>query len=157
MGSIERAIHQEHFASKEEKAIINLAYTYQYLSYNQLQLLKPFDISIQQFNVLRILKGRHPEPTSITLLTQRMIDKTSNASRLVEKLGRKDLIARTVSNSDRRKVDVVITKKGLKLIDEASKEMNKFIENNIQISAKDAAVFNRILDTFRHEEWLEGN
>ncbi len=77
-------------------------------------MLKPFKITTQQYNVLRILRGQHPNPASINLIIERMLDKMSNASRIVDKLVAKKLADRKVCPEDRRMVDVLITDKGIK-------------------------------------------
>jgi DNA-binding MarR family transcriptional regulator len=87
---IEKAINQKAFKNPHQKAHINVLYTASWLSQQNAKVLKPFQISWQQFNILRILRGMAPQPATVKLLTERMIDKTSNASRLVEKLKRKD-------------------------------------------------------------------
>ncbi len=117
---IEDEIQQKKFKSEYQKAHINILFTAAWLNQQNQQILKPLGISSQQFNILRILRGMHPQPASIKLLTERMIDKMSNASRLVDKLLAKDLVQRNESGADRRRVDVVITNKGLQLLEKAS-------------------------------------
>ena len=79
-------LKQTTFKNEFHKSIINIVYTSGWLSTILTQRLKPYDISIQQFNILRILRGQHPKPATIQLIQERMLDKMSNASRLVEKL-----------------------------------------------------------------------
>jgi len=147
---IEDAIQQKQFISEFQKAHINVLYTASFLNQKTLKALKPFHISPQQFNILRILRGRHPEPASVKLLTEKMIDKTSNASRLVEKLRSKGFVAREASDDDRRKVDVQITKAGLELIERASVAIEQMIQNyGASITPEEAAVLNEMLDKLR--------
>ena len=120
---LEQAIQQKQFKSEFQKAQINVLYTAAWLNQQATQSLKPYKISVQQFNILRILRGMHPEPATVKLLTERMIDKMSNASRLVEKLYQKGLVERKSCASDRRRVDIVITKKGLDLVAKASETL----------------------------------
>jgi len=147
---IEDEIKQVKFKNEFLKAEINLAFTAAWLEGNRTSILKPFGISIQQFNLLRILKGQHPKPSPLKLITDRMIDKMSNTSRLVEKLRQKDLVRREVCIDNRRQVDIVITENGIKLIDEASKvvESNIFCESNLTID--EAKTLNVILDKVRN-------
>lgn len=147
---IEDAIQQKQFVSEFQKAHINVLFTASFLNQKTLKALKPFQISPQQFNILRILRGRHPQPASVKLLTEKMIDKTSNASRLVEKLRTKGLVAREASDDDRRKVDVQITKAGLELLDQASVAIERMIQNyGTSISSEEAGVLNGLLDKLR--------
>lgn len=147
---IEDAIQQKQFVSEFQKAHINVLFTASFLNQKTLKALKPFQISPQQFNILRILRGRHPQPASVKLLTEKMIDKTSNASRLVEKLRTKGLVAREASDDDRRKVDVQITKAGLELLEQASVAIERMIQNyGTSISSEEAGVLNGLLDKLR--------
>lgn len=147
---LEDEIKQKKFKTMREKALVNIFFTANHFSLEQNRLLKPFDISMQQFNVLRILKGQYPNPASVKLLMERMIDKTSNASRLVEKLLAKALVERKVCESDRRQVDVLITEKGLQLIDAASASMEKFI-SQMKIDEEKAQDLSNLLDQSRGE------
>lgn len=122
---------------------------------NQLsnQALKPFELSWQQFNVLRILRGLKGEPATVKLLTERMIDKMSNASRLVDKLYKKKYVERRTCPTDRRRVDVVLTSVGLRVVSEASEAINVVMEGYMSnVSKEDAQELNRILDIMRSEE-----
>jgi DNA-binding MarR family transcriptional regulator len=119
---IEEEIKQAQFNSPLHRLIVNLMYTNIWLVDSQMRLLKPFGLTVPQYNVLRILRGQHPQPVKINDITERMMDKMSNASRLVDKLVLKKLVIRTECPSDRRAVDVLIAEKGLallKTIDEA--------------------------------------
>lgn len=147
---IEEEINQRNFKSEFQKAHINILFTASWLSQQSAALLKSFNISWQQFNILRILRGMYPEPASVKLLTERMIDKMSNASRLVEKLKQKGLVERTACDEDRRKVNVRITELGLEVLKEASSVMEENLENNMEeVTAEEAAVLNNILDKMR--------
>jgi DNA-binding MarR family transcriptional regulator len=147
---IEDEINQKQFNNEFQKAHINIIFTAAWLNQRTLHILKPFGISPQQFNILRILRGLHPQPAGIKLLTERMIDKMSNASRLVEKLLQKGLVVRTECGKDRRRVDVVITPQGLELLQRASFSIEQQLHNDIQnISAAEAAQLNGLLDRLR--------
>ena len=147
---IEEEIKQKLFKNEYHKAHINVLYTASWFSQQSAGILKPFNISWQQFNILRILRGMHPEPASIKLLADRMIDKMSNASRLVEKLKQKGLVERHSCDQDRRRVDVIITTKGLDLLEEVSRLMDQGLELNMAgITQEEAQELNRILDKLR--------
>jgi len=141
-------IKQSKFQNLHQKAAINIFFTASWMNSLNAELLKPFKISIQQFNILRILKGMHPEPVTIKLLTERMIDKMSNASRLVDKLNSKKLIERKACPMDRRRVDIKITDLGLKTVIDASKALES-LATTMKITDKEAAVLSDLLDRVR--------
>lgn len=147
---LEEAIHQPKFKDEWHKAHVNVLYTAGWIRQTNMEVLKPFKISGQQFNILRILRGMHPKPASVKLLMERMLDKDSNASRLVDKLLEKGLAERHSCPSDRRKVDVAITGEGLALLEKASeaieRQMNKCLN---RLSEQEARLLNELLDRMR--------
>lgn len=153
---IEQHIKQKKFKSQLEKALINIAFTQGYLSGEMNKLFKPHNISMQQFNVMRILKGQHPEAVSINDITDRMIDKMSNASRLVEKLRIKGLVQRTPCTFDRRQVDVNLTEEGIETLN----SLNVLSAENLlkfrHISEEEFEQLNNIMDKLRdgHENGI---
>lgn len=147
---LEEEIKQQKFRNEYQKVGINLLFTASWINKSNTEALKPFGISVQQFNILRILRGMNGEPASIKLLTERMIDKMSNASRLVEKLKVKDLVQRVECTHDRRQVDVVITKKGLAILEKSSHDLESGIQRKMQsISEEEAKMLNDLLDRLR--------
>lgn len=120
--SIERDIKQQKpFKSTNQKVVVNIMYTSNWMNSEQQGLLKPFDLSPQQYNVLRILRGQIPNPITVNGIIERMLDKMSNASRLVDKLLLKGYVSRCDNATDRRACDIRITETGsqiLKQIDE---------------------------------------
>ncbi len=146
---IEEEIKQDKFHSEYQKLAINILFTNQWLTANTTKILKPFGISPQQYNVLRILKGQSPKAISVSNIMERMIDKMSNTSRLVEKLRQKELIERVTCEQDRRQVDVKITKKGLDLLEKVKTEMNAFKTISDNLTEKEASTINDLLDKMR--------
>lgn len=146
---IEEEIKQDKFHSEYQKLAINILFTSNWLSANSTKILKPYGISPQQYNVLRILKGQSPKAISVSNIMERMIDKMSNTSRLVEKLRQKELIERVTCESDRRQVDVKITHKGLTLLEKVNKEMNAFKNIADNLSEQEAKTINQLLDKMR--------
>ena len=148
---IEEAIKQDRFINEFQKVHLNILYTAACLTYETAQVLKPFGITWQQFNVLRILRGRQPKPATVKLLTERMIDKMSNASRLVDKLVKKGLVERRACQSDRRQVDVFLTPEGLALVNEASEVMDQrsSSEGAEKLNLAEAQQLNAMLDKIR--------
>ncbi len=146
---IEEEIKQSSFKSEYQKAYINMIYTSGWLELAQATLFKPFGLTLPQYNILRILRGQHPEPATVSLLIERMLDKTSNASRIVDKLEAKGLVTRKQCPNDRRTVDVLITDKGLALL----KEMDEFEGGQktgiTNLTEQEAKELNRLLDKIR--------
>ncbi len=147
---LEEEIHQKKFRNEYHKAFVNIIYTYNWVIEQNFQVVKPFGITLQQYNVLRILRGCSPKPATIKYIKERMLDKMSDASRIVEKLRLKDLVERNICESDRRNVDIFITEKGLKLLVQLDEKINS-IENNMKnISEKEAGTLNDLLDKIRN-------
>lgn len=149
---LEDQIKQSSFTSEMQKALINIAYTNSYLQSLLNKQFKPYNITIQQFNVLRILKGQHPEPVSINEITARMVDKMSNASRLVEKLKSKGYVNRSTCMFDRRQADVSLTESGVALLNDLNKAHDEQMSDFRHVSEDDYKVLNAILDDFRNGE-----
>lgn len=146
---LEEELKQNKFKSEYQKAILNILFTGHWLESENAKFLKPYGISPQQYNVLRILKGQGDNAISVNNIMSRMIDKMSNASRLVEKLRQKELIERVTCESDRRQVDVKITTKGIKLLDKLNKEMDSFDMLISKMTKAEAKLLNEILDKIR--------
>jgi DNA-binding MarR family transcriptional regulator len=149
MADIGTEIKQQKFANDYQKAVINIMFTANWLQAEHSSTLKPFGISTQQFNLLRILRGQHPKPASVNLIIDRMLDKNSNASRLVEKLRLKGFVERSTCPEDRRAVNVIITKKGLELLAKLDANDNNFSKRFKHISEKEAEKLNQLLDKLR--------
>ena len=150
--SLEEDIKQEKFNSEYQKLTINIAYTNSYLTNLLNKFLKPYDLSMQQYNVLRILRGQHPNPVSINTITDRMIDKMSNASRLVEKLRKKTMIHRKPCQIDKRQVDVCITTKGLEILSEIDALMGRYEAQFMHLNVEDVKRANQVLDDLRKKK-----
>jgi len=147
---LEEEIKQHKFKNEYQKVGINIFFTSSWISKTNTEALKPYNISVQQFNILRILRGLAGQPASIKLLTERMIDKMSNASRLVEKLKTKGLVERVACPHDRRQVDILITKKGLALLDKASEDLETNLQDRLGgITEEEAKLLNDLLDRLR--------
>jgi DNA-binding MarR family transcriptional regulator len=146
---LEKEIQQKKFANEHQKMVVNIIYTANWINYSQSKFMKVYGISPQQYNILRILKGQYPNAASVNLLIERMLDKMSNASRLVEKLKQKGFVERKQCEKDRRQVDVLITKKGMKLLEDMNSEFDKASQDFQKISNQEAKELNRILDKLR--------
>lgn len=147
--SLEQDIKQEKFADEHEKVAINILFTASWLYNRNATRLKAHDITPEQYNVLRILRGSHPRALMLAEVTSRMIDKSSNATRLVEKLRQKGLLRRDICESNRRQVDIVITDSGLSLLKTIDEEATQWLESLRVITKEEAKEVNRILDKLR--------
>lgn len=146
---IEDEIQQKKFKDDYQKLMVNLLYTSNWINAHFEQLFKGSDITLQQYNVLRILRGQFPNPSSIKLIKERMLDRMSDASRIVDKLVAKKLVMRKQSDCDKRSVDVIISNTGLNLLqsldvlDEKPKELLK------SLSQAEITELNNLLDKLR--------
>ncbi|SHN17048.1 DNA-binding transcriptional regulator, MarR family [Cyclobacterium lianum] len=146
---IEDEIKQKPFKDAYSKAMVNLLYTNSYLVTGQSRLFKPFGLSPEQYNVLRILRGQHPDPITVSSIQDRMLNKMSNASRLVEKLKQKEMVQRKECAEDRRQVDITITAKGLDTLSQLENEVRKFNKDYIHLSEEEVDQLNNLLDKLR--------
>lgn len=151
---IEEAIKQKFFQNEYQKAHVNVLYTAAWLTSTMNASLKPFGLTMQQFNILRILRGKAPEPATIRELTEKMIDKMSNASRLVERLRQKGLVDRRPCATDRRRVEVRITPEGMRLLGVASERVEADIVRQFSrcLTEDEAVLLNELLDQLRCSE-----
>ncbi len=152
---IEEEIQQPAFKSPYAKAIINIIYTNNWLQSLQVETFKPFDLSPQQYNVLRILRGQYPNPITVIAIIERMLDKMSNASRLVDKLLVKELVIRRLCPHDRRAVDVIITEKGMQLLAEIDELQHTWEEKLHGLTENEALQLSELLDKMRQSSELE--
>jgi DNA-binding MarR family transcriptional regulator len=145
---IEEEIRQTNFSSSHQKALINLIFTANWLQNRQQEFFKPFGITPQQFNILRILKGQHPNAISGTEIKSRMLDKNSDVSRLLDRLILKKLIEKKSCPSDKRASDVFITSLGLDLLDRMGK-LQKEMDNVLALDPLEAEQLSNLLDKCR--------
>ena len=149
---IEEEIKQPIFRDEHQKAHINLVYTSGWLQLRQATAFKPYGLTLPQFNILRILRGQHPLPATVALLIDRMLDKTSNASRIVDRLEEKQLVTRTVCPANRRAVDIRITRAGLDLLNRIEEEGVIQASSMNQLSKAEVQQLNELLDKIRAEK-----
>ena len=150
MASIEEELKQEKkFSTEYEKAAVNILFTSSWLYNINAARMKKHGITPEQYNVLRILRGASPKPMMLSEITCRMLDKSSNATRLVEKLRLKGYVKRELCPSNRRQVDIVVTEKGLSLLTKIDNESAEW-ENNLRgVTKTEAQELNRLLDKLR--------
>ena len=146
--SLETDIQQK-FRNESQKAILNILYTSYFIQDKMNMLFKQYDITRQQYNVLRILRGQHPGHASVNLIRDRMLDKMSDASRIVERLRLKELVVRKSAEKDKRAVEVTITDSGLKLLAEMQDAVDKFESLLNTLSDDETRQLNILLDKIR--------
>lgn len=147
--SLEQDIKQEKFSNEFQKMAVNIMFTSNWLNNGNAARFKSHGITPEQFNVLRILRGSHPQKMRLADITARMIDKSSNCTRLVEKLRQKGLVTREICEGNRRQVDIGITTKGLALLKQIDKESDAWIATLKNVTQSEAKEINRLLDKLR--------
>lgn len=147
---IEDVIKSNSPLSIEKRTVLNIFYTHQSITESFLDIVKTFDISMEQFNVLRILRGQHGKPANMCIIQERMVAKTSNTTRLVDKLLAKEYVERAVCAENRRKIEITITKKGLDLLETLDpliiENEKHFAEN---LTSEELLTLNDLLEKFR--------
>jgi DNA-binding MarR family transcriptional regulator len=146
---IAKDIHQTKFRNERHKALINILFTYGWAIERLKEYVSEEGITHQQFNILRILRGNHPTPLSTLTIRERMIDKMSDTSRIVDRLLSKSLVKKVICKKDRRLVDVTITEKGLKLLEKLDSKQDKMDDVLSNLSEKEASSLSKLLDKIR--------
>jgi DNA-binding MarR family transcriptional regulator len=149
--SIEKDIQQPKFRNEYHKTVVNLIFTYNWITEKTKQFFEKGDITSQQYNILRILRGAG-KPLSTLQIRQRMLDKMSDTSRIVDRLVKKELVQKVICKTDRRLVDVTITDTGLQLLerlDSYNEQMDAMLGN---LTEEDAKLLNNLLDKIRSSE-----
>lgn len=146
---IQEEIKQSHFRNAYQKAFINILYTNNWLDEQVRDMLSGEGLTKQQFNVMRILRGSYPDPLSTLQIRERMLDKMSDTSRIVDRLIKKEFVSKQICPDDKRLVDVLITEAGLKKLDELDQK-EFMIEQSFQnLSESDAEILSDLLDKLR--------
>jgi len=138
------------FRNERHKGMINLSFTEKHLTYSFLQFLKEYGLTEPQYNILRVLRGFQSQgPSSIGFIKERMLDRNSDVSRLIDKLFEKGLVDRKESKSDRRQKDVEITDQGLQLLTDmlnCEKRVDTMLDH---LTDEEVIELNRLLDKIR--------
>ncbi|ULQ56046.1 MarR family transcriptional regulator [Flavihumibacter rivuli] len=146
--SIDKDIHQRKFRNDYQRLMINMIYTYNWLMENTRNFMDQYDLTPQQFNILRILRGAG-EPLSTLQIRQRMLDKMSDTSRIVDRLVKKELVRKVTCPTDRRLVDCTITEKGQELLARMDAHEDEFDAILNQLSPEEAKQLSGLLDKMR--------
>jgi DNA-binding MarR family transcriptional regulator len=145
---IEEEIKQPKFRDAYQKAVINLVYTANWLQNKNQEFFKNYGITAHQFNILRILKGQHPNSISATEIKTRMLDRNSDVSRMLDRLIAKKLILKRTCPNDKRAFDVLITDEGLEIL----KSLDKHLPDSdrvLNLSEEEAIQLSNLLDKCR--------
>lgn len=135
-----------------KKIILNILYTQNVITENFNEILKPYDISGEQYNVLRILRGQKGNPANMCMIQERMLAKTSNTTRLVDKLLLKELVTRKVCPENRRKIEVLITQKGLDVLKELDPKVTQHEECfSKNLNEEEINLLNQLLEKYRNQ------
>ncbi|MGE5520416.1 MAG: MarR family winged helix-turn-helix transcriptional regulator [Candidatus Dadabacteria bacterium] len=146
---IEQDIRQTKFVNSRQKAMLNILYTYGWVIERIKNLLASEDITHQQYNILRILRGSNPQPISTLQIRERMLDKMSDTSRIVDRLVAKGLAKKVISTTDKRLVDVTITEKGQKLLKRLDDQTDHTSEIMANLDEKESEQLSNLLDKLR--------
>jgi MarR family transcriptional regulator, multiple gene regulator MgrA len=146
MYGIHRAINQKKFKSESHKSIVSIMYIANFIKNYHSSQFKKHKLTPQQYNILRILRGSHPKPLTVGILKERMLDKMSDASRLVDRLEKQNLAKRNLNHVDRRAMDVSITEQGLSILSLIDLEEESFNSIINALSTEEIENLNSILD-----------
>ncbi len=146
---IEEEIKQPKFRSDYQKVAINLIFTANWLINKQQEFFKPYGITASQFNILRILRGQHPNKISGVEIKSRMLDKNSDIPRLLDRLVKKNLILKTVCPSDKRAADVIITETGLSILYQIDELLDRTEAEQLRLTKEEATQLSDLLDKCR--------
>ena len=146
---LEKDIHQSTFSSARQKAMLNIMFSYGWILERIRDFLASEDITHQQFNILRILRGSHPQPLSTLQIRERMLDKMSDTSRIVDRLIVKGLVKKATCAKDKRLVDVTITDKGQKLLKKLDARLDPTESIMSNLTEKEAEMLSSLLDKLR--------
>ena len=146
---IEEALKTSRFRNEAHKAVLNLLYSAYWFNDNFNQLLKPFHITQEQFNVLRILRGSLPNALCVRDIASRMIEKSSNVPRILDRLVRKEYVIRQQSAGDKREIDIIITQKALDLLKQMDSVITAGENKLINLTNDEALILNELLEKIR--------
>jgi DNA-binding MarR family transcriptional regulator len=149
---IEKDIHQNTFRNAKQKAMINLLFTYGWAIEKIKSFVSQEDITHQQYNILRILRGAHPKPLSTLQIRERMLDKMSDTSRIVDRLIAKELVTKTTCSTDKRLVDVTISDKGIRLLKKLDMESDHINQVMSNLTEGEAEQLSALLDKLRKRD-----
>lgn len=146
---LEDEIKQTRFESGGQKAVINVIFTANWINSQFRNIFKTYDLTLQQYNVLRILRGKYPKSANPGEIKEVMLDKNPDLTRLCDRMCNLGLITRTVDKDNRRKMNIKITQKGLDTLEQAAPELDKLEKELVNISESESNVLSDLLDKLR--------
>lgn len=146
---LEEEIKQSRFESQHQKAVLNVIFTANWINTNFRDVFKPYDLTPQQYNVLRILRGRHPKAANPGEIKEVMLDKNPDLTRLCDRLCKVGLITRTIDRNNRRKMNIKITDKGLEVLAQIDPEMKKLQDAMNHLTEQEATLLSDLMDKMR--------
>jgi len=149
---LEQAIQSTRFKNETHKASLNILYTAWWLKTTMSKSLKDYGLTHEQYNVLRILKGKFPDQMCVRDIACRMIEKNSNVPRIIDRLEIKQLVVRTTSMLDKRETVITITASGLVLLEATTISMETLFDQTLELSENDAKTLNLLLEKVREKE-----
>ena len=149
---LEEAIKSNKFRNEVHKAALNVLYTAWWLKTIMSKELKEYGLTHEQYNVLRILKGRHPEQICVKEIACRMIEKNSNVPRIIDRLETKKLVRRTSSDSDKRETVIVLTPAGINILEHSTEKINKLMDKTVVMDEDEARQLSEALEHIRNCE-----
>lgn len=149
---LEQAIQSTKFRSNVHKAGLNILYTAWWLKTVMSRELKEFGLTHEQYNVMRILKGKHPEQLCVKDIACRMIEKNSNVPRIIDRLELKKLVKRATSVIDKRETVISLTQSGIAVLDASTLRVNSLLDEIMIIDNEDALILNNLLEKVRVTE-----
>jgi DNA-binding MarR family transcriptional regulator len=150
--NLENAILSSKFGSQTQKAGLNVLYTAWWLKTVLSRELKALGLTHEQFNVLRILKGKYPEQMCVRDIARRMIEKSSNVPRIIDRLEIKKLVNRSTSSIDKRETVIRLTDDGINILEIANKKVNELFDEAVELTEEDASQLNQLLEKMREKE-----
>ena len=148
---LEQAIQSTKFKNEVQKASLNVLYTAWWLKSLVSKELKEFGLTHEQYNVLRILKGKYPDQMCVRDIAQRMIEQNSNVPRIIDRLEIKKLVKRSTSLEDKRETVITLTQAGIVILDSATVVLNATYSSQITISEVEATALNTLLEKLREK------
>lgn len=149
---LEQALKSDKFKSESHKAVLNILYTAWWLKTLMSSELKAYGLTHEQYNVLRILKGKHPEQICVKEIACRMIEKNSNVPRIIDRLETKKLVKRASSRYDKRETVIVLTEVGINILKHSTDRINKVTETSFLLDEHQSSMLNTILEEIRSVE-----
>ena len=149
---LEQAIKSTKFKNEMHKAALNILYTAWWLKTIMSKELKEYGLTHEQYNVLRILKGKHPDQMCVREIASRMIEKNSNVPRIIDRLELKKLAKRSTSSVDKRETVITITQAGINMLEITTKKINDLFEQTVTVDEESACSLNNLLEKIREKE-----